>query len=61
MYFKRLFVKRIPSMGKLGPTLTKSCEAIFLDMNLFIFLMKFYWNTRTNFKKKLFQTLYYIL
>ena len=48
-------------MGKLGPTLIKSCEANFIYMSLVIFLMNFYQNTRTNSKKKLCQTLYYIL
>ena len=34
--------KRIPNMEELGPTLTKSCEANFIDMSLVIFCMNPY-------------------
>ena len=57
-----LFVyKRIPNMEKLGPTLTKSREANFIDMSLVIFTHESLLEYETNLMKKLFQTLYYIL
>ena len=32
-----MFIKRIPNIEKLGPTLTKSCEANFIDISLAFF------------------------
>ena len=36
-YLMSVYKKKIPSMEKLGPTLTKSSEANFIDKSLFIF------------------------
>ena len=57
-----LFVyKKIPNMEKLGPTLTKRGEANFIDISLVIFSHESLLEYKTNLKKKLFQSLYYIL
>ena len=48
-------------MEKLGSTLTKSREANFIDMSSVIFSHESLLEYETNLKKKLFQTLYYIL
>ena len=48
-------------MEKLGPTLTKNCEANFIDMSLVIFSHESLLEYETILKKKLFQTLQCIL
>ena len=48
-------------MGKLGPTLIKSCEANFIDMSLVIFFHEFLLEYENKFEEKTFQTIYYIL
>ena len=48
-------------MEKLGPTLTKSCEANFIGMGLVIFSHESILEYEANLKKKPFQTLHYIL
>ena len=52
--------KKNPNMEKLGSTLTKSCKANFIDMNL-VFFHESLLEYEKNLKEKLFQTLYYIL
>ena len=48
-------------MGKLGPTLIKSCESNFIDMSLIIFSHEILLEYENKFEEKTFQTLYYIL
>ena len=48
-------------MEKLGPTLTKNCEANFIDMSLVIFSHESLLEYDTILKKKLFQTIQCIL
>ena len=51
-----LFVyKRIPNMEKLGPTLTKSREANFIDMSLVIFSHEPLLEYETNLKEQNFR------